>query len=201
MRCALSSVAFEQPLDGGDRERQDQSFGLGELERPLERRLGRARVFELLAGGGVEQQGVNRRPGGDQGRYGSLGDGREQRDRPLGIVLGKVDRRGGDPQLGAIAVGLGDAFELGSCRGNGAHPNVHQDAAKAQVDHERVLADEHRLHSFGLAERRQCGREPALSGVQQTLRMAPGQLRRRIPFRTERRLGPLQPPLGLVEPP
>ena len=104
----MPRMALHEGLDRNDRERQDQAFGLGWIEGPLERCLCVAPVPDLLTGGGVEEQGVNGSPRRDQGLDGALGDRREQLDRPLRAVLGEVDRGRGDPHLGWVAVLLGD---------------------------------------------------------------------------------------------
>jgi hypothetical protein len=54
--AAVPGVALDQGADGRGHEGQDQAFGLGQLERPLDRLLGRASVAQLLAGGRVEQR-------------------------------------------------------------------------------------------------------------------------------------------------
>ena len=60
VRCR--GCALEQLADGEQHERQDHALGLGEFERPLDRRLGAAPVAELLAGQGIQQRRVDRRP-------------------------------------------------------------------------------------------------------------------------------------------
>ena len=51
---AVPRVALQQLATGRERERQDDPLGLGELERPLQRRLRCTGFAELVAGRRVE---------------------------------------------------------------------------------------------------------------------------------------------------
>jgi hypothetical protein len=93
-------------------------------------------------GGGVEQQGVDGPPRWDQRIDKALGDRREQIERLLGTVLGKVDRGRRNPHLGPVTILLANAVERGACLGHVAHPNLGQHDAEAKVNGERVLARE-----------------------------------------------------------
>ena len=50
MGGAVPRMALEEPLNRGERERQDDPFGLGELERSLQRRLRCTGFPERVAG-------------------------------------------------------------------------------------------------------------------------------------------------------
>ena len=102
VRCL--GLALEQLAARPEQERQDQAFGLGELERGLERLLGRAPVAEPIASRGVEQQCLDARPALGQRRRGTVEHRRQRLDRSFRVVLFELQGRERDAHPGAVAL-------------------------------------------------------------------------------------------------
>ena len=66
---------------------------------------------------------------------------------------------------------LGDTVERRASIGKPAHPDLRQNDARAQVDHERMLAGEHPLDLLAAAELGKRVLEPTLAGVEQAARV------------------------------
>ena len=116
--------ALEHLSDRGERERQKDPVGLGELEGALDRRLCGAPVTEPVAGGGVEQQRLDRRPRRVKRARLALDDGRDRVRRPLRSALRERDRGSSYAQLGPVALALWDPGERAGGGVRITHPSL-----------------------------------------------------------------------------
>jgi hypothetical protein len=99
-------MALEQARNRCERERQDDPIRLREVERPLQRVLGRADVAQRISGHGVEHGclGDRRWPVKRQG--GAFDHRRQDLDRLLGGVLREANDRVGHAHLRRVASAL-----------------------------------------------------------------------------------------------
>ena len=174
---AVPALALEQLADGSQRERQDDAFRLGELERPLDRGLGGTPVAEPLAGRGVEQRRLDRGPCRVKHRRGAFDHGPEQRPRPPADRPLPRARVAAAMRMSARARSSASMPGERGARGSRlAHANLSLHDAVAQLVGQRVLAREQRLHPLRRPERRQRLLEPALGEPHEPAGMVDDQL-------------------------
>ena len=200
-------MTFQQRPDGCDHELQDHPVLLGQLERALDRRLGRRRIAERVTGDGVEQEGVRGRPAQVEyllrvlGRR--VGPAREHGGQLLHCLLRRAlaqrQRGGGEAHPGARAL-LRIKRRERSARGRrlaGEDLRLHDPPAHLHGEH--VLPREQRPRRLRGAELVERLLEPALGEAHERARVMEDRLRVELGRRLLCALDALQPLLGLVE--
>ena len=197
----MSGMALEQLAARPEQEGQDQAFGLGELERRLERRLGRAPVAEMIASRRVEQQRLDARPAFVQ-RRGRTADHRRQRlGRPFRVALCELQRSERDAHPGAVSLLRARTVERSSHGSRVAHPRPYLERPAAHVDREDVLAGEQPFQALRAGELAEGFVEAALAEAQHAAGVVEQHLGSRVGSLAQRFLRAIEMALGVGEAP